>query len=268
MAWVYLPGSEDSNWVCTERGCAALHALSSSTSTLSKSSQNDSQTCPYGTMSEPSTDSRDSLISSREDFLARISAWRGRVRASQESDQVFGRNSTELSAKYDPHSHSLRTSQCSLFGEELESLQTLPKSGMMLNGALYQLRMSSGLEAIRNHPPFITAENASSLLRLPTPTICGDCNRKGASKTSGDGLRTVVMRLPTPNAGDLKAGFSNAPDRSQSSLPRSVAYLEGKSSGKRGGVNPNWKEWLMGFPIGWSDLNVSATQLCHSAQST
>jgi len=30
----------------------------------------------------------------------------------------------------------------------------------------------------------------------PTPTICGNYNRKGASKTSGDGLHTAVMQWP------------------------------------------------------------------------
>ena len=54
---------------------------------------------------------------------------------------------------------------------------------------------------------------------LPTPSVCGNYNRKGASPTSGDGLATV-------------AG---------------------------GALNPNWVEWLMGYPIGWTDLKDSAT---------
>lgn len=92
---------------------------------------------------------------------------------------------------------------------------------------------------------------------LPTPTVNGNYNRKGASKTSGDGLATALRLWPTPNAGDYKAGMSNAPDRQQSSLPRSVGIAEGVSSGRRGGLNPTWVEWLMGFPLLWSALEVS-----------
>jgi len=64
---------------------------------------------------------------------------------------------------------------------------------------------------------------------------------------------------PTPNAGDYKAGMSNAPGRQQHSLPRTVGIVEGVSSGKRGGLNPTWVEWLMGFPLKWTALEPSAT---------
>tara|TARA_Y100000401_G_C8258495_1_gene192017 strand:+ start:144 stop:533 length:390 start_codon:yes stop_codon:yes gene_type:complete len=33
--------------------------------------------------------------------------------------------------------------------------------------------------------------------------------------------------------------------------------FSGKGYG--GGQNPTWTEWLMGFPIGWTDLNASGT---------
>ena len=61
--------------------------------------------------------------------------------------------------------------------------------------------------------------NRSSDLRdfvkmYPTPTVCGNYNRKGASKTSGNGLATVVG----------------------------------------GTLNPTWVEWLMGFPLNWTSL--------------
>jgi hypothetical protein len=53
----------------------------------------------------------------------------------------------------------------------------------------------------------------------PTPTICGNYNRKGASKTSGNGLATEVG----------------------------------------GSLNPAWVEWLMGFPPAWTELKDWAT---------
>ena len=42
----------------------------------------------------------------------------------------------------------------------------------------------------------------------PTPTVCGNYNRKGASSTSGDGLATAVKRSlwPTPTKSDGSGG--------------------------------------------------------------
>ena len=36
--------------------------------------------------------------------------------------------------------------------------------------------------------------------------------------------------------------------------------LECTPLGRIGRMNPNWVEWLMGYPIGWTELNVSETQ--------
>lgn len=52
-----------------------------------------------------------------------------------------------------------------------------------------------------------------------TPTVHGNTNRVGVSPTSGNGLATQVG----------------------------------------GSLNPNWVEWLMGYPIGWTDLKGSET---------
>ena len=84
----------------------------------------------------------------------------------------------------------------------------------------------------------------------------------------GLNLAQAVNLWPTPNAGDFKAGMSNAPGRQQSSLPRSVGIAEGVSSGKRGGLNPTWVEWLMGFPLRWSELELSEMPLSRSSRKS
>jgi len=35
-----------------------------------------------------------------------------------------------------------------------------------------------------------------------------------------------------------------------------------------GQLNPMWVEWLMGFPIGWTDLKDSETPLCPKLPSS
>ncbi len=79
----------------------------------------------------------------------------------------------------------------------------------------------------------------------PTPTVSGNNNRKGASKTSGDGLATKVKNWPTPSARDWK----DSPNMSQTreggrnrvdQLPRAVFSMiwESKISQEKYGTVP------------------------------
>jgi hypothetical protein len=79
----------------------------------------------------------------------------------------------------------------------------------------------------------------------PTPSICGNYNQKGSSKTSGDGLATKIKKWPTPNARDCTRDISPKKDR-LSDIVNSNKQTER--------LNPNWVELLMGWPIGWSAL--------------
>lgn len=131
---------------------------------------------------------------------------------------------------------------------------------------------------------------SQNVKRLPTPTVDGNYNRKGASATSGDGLATVVknlpQRVPTPKASPAGPDFAKL-ERSATgiSLPTWVAMVErlptptasedhyrlgGDSQQSHslgamaardhgGPLNPEWVEWLMGWPIGWTGLEPLAT---------
>jgi hypothetical protein len=83
----------------------------------------------------------------------------------------------------------------------------------------------------------------------PTPTVCGNYNRKGASATSADGLATAVKQLPTPTAQD--ASNNGGP----SQMVRNMKPLNAEVGGP---LNPTWVEWLMGWPLGWTDCAASA----------
>jgi hypothetical protein len=95
-------------------------------------------------------------------------------------------------------------------------------------------------------------------VKWPTPTVCGNYNRKGASPTSGDGLATAVLKCATPTARDWRSGKA-----SQATMERNSRPLSEQIGGS---LNPTWVEWLMGFPLGWTDLKPLATDKSHSAQ--
>lgn len=94
-------------------------------------------------------------------------------------------------------------------------------------------------------------EEVVALRMWPTPTVCGNHNRKGASATSGDGLATAVNMWPTPQASDISARKASAAWKGDD-LPLRV-----HAAGTPGALNPMWVEWLMGWPIGHTDLKQS-----------
>lgn len=183
-------------------------------------------------------------------------------------------------ATYDPATRSWKTSgDISLWGD-CPSLATLPPSGMTRNGALFQ----------RSPWERITDETESSLLHTPTakmnhmaPSMSGGkrtsgwwptpttqevehpdaiLNEKGR-RVSKDGknshslgLADAVQVWRTPTVDDSKN--VNPKDNRFTGL---VAQVNSRTTtGTDGGkLNPNWVEWLMGFPPGWTDLKDSET---------
>jgi hypothetical protein len=95
-------------------------------------------------------------------------------------------------------------------------------------------------------------------VKWPTPTVCGNYNRKGASPTSGDGLATAVLKCATPTARDWRSGKA-----SQATMERNSRPLSEQIGGS---LNPPWVEWLMGWPLGWTDLKPLATDRSLCAQ--
>ena len=57
---------------------------------------------------------------------------------------------------------------------------------------------TGNLKSSQQKPGSMHSVNLSQCVNWPTPSVCGNYNRKGASKTSGDGLATVVTRSRTP----------------------------------------------------------------------
>ena len=147
-------------------------------------------------------------------------------------------------ARFDPDTFSWKTAQPSLLEDLGESLVTWPRSGMTAGGQCWEL-------------PMLGRRTRGTDFGLwPTITVCGNYNRKSASATSGDGLATAVAKRmwPTPNAGNEKwGGTMQEWGGSQNWVRKEMPELAS------GALNPVWVEWLMGWPLGWTDLKPLAT---------
>jgi len=134
---------------------------------------------------------------------------------------------------------------------------------MMQSGTVFQLAPLVPLTDATVSGLWPTPAAMDTGISTPLEKIQERRTRIKAKRINGNGfglsLGEAVRMWPTPNAGDWKAGMSNAPGRQQSSLPRTVGIVEGVTSGKRGGLNPTWVEWLMGFPLEWTVLKNWAT---------
>ena len=77
-----------------------------------------------------------------------------------------------------------------------------------------------------------------------------------AKRKNGNGfgltLGQYVAVFPTPSVTDPKGSSREGQRRGQ--LSEAVAI--------GGQLNPTWVEWLMGFPLGWTDLEDSETPSC------
>lgn len=79
---------------------------------------------------------------------------------------------------------------------------------------------------------------------------------------------TDLQSWPTPTAMDASGlarhrRMDASPTRSMLLCQR-VAYLAG---GGTGNLNPEWTEWLMGFPTGWTELDASETRCARPSSS-
>ena len=89
----------------------------------------------------------------------------------------------------------------------------------------------------------------------PTPRA-NDAEKRGAiSMDKRNGLPAAVL-FPTPKASDSKgsgpAGSKSAEhDFKKKNLKGTVMYLDHVNGGQ---LNPDWVEWLMAFPPGWTDI--------------
>ena len=188
-------------------------------------------------------------------FPVRTSAPPERASELTASEAASGAKWHGSLAKYDRVSHSWRTAQCLLFEDSAECLEIWPKWGTTRDGAAYRQQTPSSLLEIRQR---ITAASEFGS-RLPTP------RSQEPGRTSegyGRGLAELIegnqqiAKWPTPRTQMTRPCLErlDAPKRHKSNLEEVVAIRDPATAG--GKLNPQWVEWLMGWPIGWTDLSA------------
>jgi hypothetical protein len=265
------------------------YVLSKSKSIQGKSCCKDSETesCQdsrFGTMFARSTGNpgAEKSMLSQVDFLVRTFQQPEKEPGSVEAEADCGGRWRELSAKYDPDTCGWKTARC-LWEEDLDwSCLTLPKWGSLHDGELWErttpehLTNGTGygfwptpkasydgtsektLQMVRDG----TAE--ASLVRVvkmpemwPTPTKQDFKCRGPNSKQQG--LPDVIKRggtYPTPGTTGMSNGTGNCEKANKLYESGAINEEERRSmrAGNGGQLNPDWTEWLMGWPICWTSL--------------
>jgi hypothetical protein len=203
-------------------------------------------------------------MSLQADSPAKISASRDTSEVLKQSVVDCGQSAPVCLGSFDLDTPSLRTSQtCLMENGELglsEFSGTFPRSGMMRSGTVYQLpnlartitEIGSGLWPT----PDTTSRGARAEdLLVNSSTV----QRRDSGQKRGMDLQTAVKYWPTPNASDNRDRGCMEDEsvkrrlRIGKQVGLSTVVKETRQSGT---LNPTWVEWLMGFPIGHTDLNA------------
>ena len=222
------------------------------------------------------------LTSYLADFRARTFQPPEKARESKEKPAACGSTWPELSVKYCLDTSSWKTHH-SLWEEDLPwSSVILPRWGMTRNGHVLQ------------HPTSERPISATGSGLWPTP-LATDGSNGGPNQRGGKGdmrLSSAVALWPTPRSNDaekrgnfdldnprngLAAAAKRFPTPTKSDYKGSGPQMlrsDGKIRGDRldyaternqdgspvgGQLNPTWVEWLMGWPLGWTDLRPLET---------
>lgn len=229
MSWHFLQGQEEASWEGPSLD-GAPSALLSLMPTRGKSCSIASVTAyshasPSGATSEPLTDTpgAGTLMSSLEASPARTSPWpEPSAEGSRARALGYGGKWRESLARWDQSSCSWKT--CPLFsGLTLEpSLEIWPRWGSMQNGELYR------------RGPWALGTSGNDYGLLPTPVA--------SEGLHGHQVSAEYVEKRRRQRRGIKLGqwlFHHG----REDLARSASF----------------REWMMGYPIGWTDLEPLAT---------
>jgi len=175
----------------------------------------------------------------RADSRAKTLALLAKEPELPEPDPGFGAKWRALLVKFSPSTFGWRTARC-LWEEDLDwSCLTLPRWGSLHDGELWE----------RTTPEHHTSETGFGCWPTPKASAAGP-DFAAVDRGKSISLQTAVAIFPTPTAQNASNNGSASQYR-RNSLPLDAVI--------GGALNPTWVEWLMGWPLGWTDCAASAT---------
>jgi DNA (cytosine-5)-methyltransferase 1 len=242
----------------------------------------------FGMTFKPLTESRgeELLMSYLAGFHAKTSQPQEKELELKESGQECGEKWRGSFVKYDPDTSLWKTHQCSLLGDLEQFSETWPQWGLMRNGECWEQRtleqtirgtesgfVPNGVDYF--HTPNTTGLDGGSNSRKALkkrqenwPTPDANCGQRGTQpnwtpkRKSGQPAQYTINqavrdRFPTPTAHNAKECAS--PSEYNRNQPTLATYAGGK-------LNPTWVEWLMGWPLAWTDLKLLEMDKSHCVQ--
>jgi DNA (cytosine-5)-methyltransferase 1 len=110
------------------------------------------------------------------------------------------------------------------------------------------------------------------------PTPDANCGKRGtqpewtSKRKSGHPAQYTINqavrdRFPTPQASDNRDRGNMSNPSIQRRIAKGKQIMLSQSVDQNSGqLNPMWVEWLMGWPIGWTDLKPLEMDKCHFVQ--
>jgi hypothetical protein len=178
-------------------------------------------------------------------FHAKTSVQPEKAQELTESEAECGEKWRGSFTKYDQDSRSWKTHQCSLVGDLEPFSETWPQWGLMRDGECWEQRTWEQ-----------TIKGTESGL-WPTPVASDISSRNTKYKQGGTSLSLAVKIYPTPTCHNSKEGAF--PSEYNRKTPSLATHAGGK-------LNPTWVEWLMGWPLEWTDLKPLETDKSHYVQ--
>lgn len=181
----------------------------------------------FGMMSKHSTETpgEGESMSSQADFLARTFPQPEKAQESMGQGRECGSTWLGSFARFDPNSSSWRTPQCSLLeGLDVFS-ETWPRWGTMRNGERWELS-----------------------------TLAPRTDEIESGSLPGDGRLWM-----TPKASDGVFATPSTTGRTRRMSTHLGTQMKFSVAENGGRPNPDWIEWLMAWPIGWTELKPLET---------
>lgn len=200
------------------------------------------------------------LTSYRGVFLARIYQPQEKAQELTENEAECGEKWRASFTKYNLDTCSWKTHQFSLLGDLEEFSETWPQWGLMRDGECWEQKTLE--QNIRG-----TEFGLSESKNWPTPDA--NCGQRGTQpnwtpkRKSGQPAQYTINQavrdrvFPTPTAHNAKECAS--PSEYNRNTPTLATHAGGK-------LNPMWVEWLMGWPIRWTDLKPLVMDKSHCVQ--